>query len=525
MTAIHCTFFILLCTFNQLCLSLECPVEAELDATVLIFGAGISGTTAARALYDNGITDIKIIEARDEIGGRIRQVDFAGVKVEVGANWIHHLSQQDSTVNNNNPIWRLAKQTNGCRDLTGAYTETISVWNRDDENDDYQLSDDSFELIQEKYEQAFASTLELGSNLRDSANSDSAGITVREGFQQAGNNWIPTTHLENLTEWFNFDFCFTIPPEVSSLYGSVALNTIDGDDNYLITDENGYVSVVECIAQGIEDKLMLETTVNDISWNDDCVCASVTDKDGQNSTLCGKYGVMSFSVGVLKEWISSPSKFNPPLNAEKQEAIGKLSMGYYMKIFVEFPSRFWNDNVDFILTAGTERGYYPVIQPIGKSIGNPNVMFMTVVDTLAEQVATQNINTTKAEIMAVLRDLYGNDIPDPIDIIVPDWITNPLYRGMYSDVKIGVRNVFKDILGQPDGNLFFSGEAISRSLSGNTIGAYCTGLDVSEVILNREGLTSTNMSLPVCSFGSSGGNTEKAMLSVILVCLIVWMYN
>ena len=504
---------------GRVCLALTCPAEAELDATVLIFGAGISGITAARELYDNGITDIKIIEARDEIGGRMRINDFAGVKVESGANWIHQLTQGNAAFNSGNPIWRLAKETNGCRNLAGVYTETAQVWNQVDGNGDYSEIDQD-NTQQATYEEAFAATLQLGENLIETADTDAAGITVRQGFQQSGSEWVPQTRLENLTEWYNFDFCFTESPAVSSLYGVVTLNSVDGSDNYLITDQNGYSSVVQCVAQGIEDKLMLETMVNDISWNNECVCANVTDKDGQISTLCGKYGVTTFSVGVLKEWIKSPSKFNPSLNPNKQEAIGKLTMGYYLKIFIEFPSRFWDDNVDYILRAGEERGYFPVIQPIGESIGNPNVMFMTVVSSLAERVTTQNVNTTIDEIMAVLRDLYGNDIPEPIDILVPDWITNPLYRGMYTNVQIGVRNVCKDIVAQPEGNLYFSGEALSQTVSGTTIGAYCTGLNVSEVILNREGLNNDQSSLPGCSRFVSSSSHMVAKISVLMACFV-----
>ena len=48
------------------------------DADVLILGAGMSGIAAAKTLNDNGVTNFIILEARNEIGGRMRAADFAG---------------------------------------------------------------------------------------------------------------------------------------------------------------------------------------------------------------------------------------------------------------------------------------------------------------------------------------------------------------------------------------------------------------------------------------------------------------
>ena len=64
--------------------------------------AGASGVAVAKTLYDGGITDFIILEASDRIGGRMRAVDFAGVKVEKGANWIQGLNR---SYPESHPIW------------------------------------------------------------------------------------------------------------------------------------------------------------------------------------------------------------------------------------------------------------------------------------------------------------------------------------------------------------------------------------------------------------------------------------
>ena len=73
---------------------------------VLILGAGVSGITAATTLYDQGVTDFLVLEGQGYIGGRVTQASFAGMKVEMGANWIHHSDEE------NNPLIPLRNKVN-----------------------------------------------------------------------------------------------------------------------------------------------------------------------------------------------------------------------------------------------------------------------------------------------------------------------------------------------------------------------------------------------------------------------------
>ena len=70
---------------------------------VLILGAGAAGITAAKTLYDKGITDFLVLEAQDYIGGRMKQVPFAGLKIEEGTNWIHFAEEEDNPLL---PLWK-----------------------------------------------------------------------------------------------------------------------------------------------------------------------------------------------------------------------------------------------------------------------------------------------------------------------------------------------------------------------------------------------------------------------------------
>lgn len=59
---------------------------------VLILGGGVTGIIAARELVKAGlrVEDVLIVEARSELGGRLRSTVFGnpGHVVELGANWV-----------------------------------------------------------------------------------------------------------------------------------------------------------------------------------------------------------------------------------------------------------------------------------------------------------------------------------------------------------------------------------------------------------------------------------------------------
>ena len=81
---------------------------------VIIIGAGMAGIQAAATLQaqDPTLTYV-LLESTDRVGGRVRSVDFGGVKIEDGANWI--LDFQD------NPMWAMAQNA-------GDFKMTLHDW-------------------------------------------------------------------------------------------------------------------------------------------------------------------------------------------------------------------------------------------------------------------------------------------------------------------------------------------------------------------------------------------------------------
>ncbi|KAG8914691.1 hypothetical protein FRC01_003962, partial [Tulasnella sp. 417] len=72
---------------------------------VLILGGGVAGVIAAQQLHEAGINNFLIVEARDELGGRMHSYKLGNHTVEVGCNWVQGTRTGNGPIN---PMYNLA---------------------------------------------------------------------------------------------------------------------------------------------------------------------------------------------------------------------------------------------------------------------------------------------------------------------------------------------------------------------------------------------------------------------------------
>ncbi|KAL9604236.1 MAG: hypothetical protein Q9219_000634 [cf. Caloplaca sp. 3 TL-2023] len=163
-------------------------------------------------------------------------------------------------------------------------------------------------------------------------------------------------------------------------------------------------------------------------------------------------------------------------------------MGTYTKIFLQFPPDqvFWNTSYQFLLYADPhERGYYPVFQSLDGEGFFPGsgIIFVTVVQTQSYMVEAQDDETTKAEVLDVLRDMFGaENVPEPIAFMYPRWSLEPWAYGSYSNWPPGTTLEMHQNLRGNVGRLYFAGEATSAEYFGFLHGAWFEGQTVGTAI-------------------------------------------
>lgn len=114
-----------------------------------------------------------------------------------------------------------------------------------------------------------------------------------------------------------------------------------------------------------------------------------------------------------------------------------------------------------------------------------NVIMVTTTGDFARRNEHLSDAEITDEVVAVLREMY-DDVPDPIDIVVPRWSIDPLYRGTYSNWPLGAFDQHHGNLGQSIGGgqswLHFSGEATSVEAFGYVQGAWEQGVLAADAV-------------------------------------------
>ncbi|KAJ7476015.1 amine oxidase [Mycena latifolia] len=470
----------------------------EHDTTVLILGGGVAGIIAARTLHEKGIDRFLIVEARDELGGRMRSTQFGAedrrATVELGANWIQGTQEGNGPAN---PILTLAEK-HELQTVESDFYSSIATYGETGEEDYLAVVDKAIDAY---------TNLTVAGGRRVSLNQ--VDMSCRTGYSLIGMK--PKTPQEMVAEYYVFDWEYAQTPEQTSWIASSWANnfTYDveqggfSDGNLLSIDQRGFKYLIQAEAQTFLKpwQTLLNATVRTIAHSKDGVFVTLVN----GTTISADYAITTFSLGVLQ---NDDVLFEPALPMWKQEAIQSMSMATYTKIFLQFEDNFWFDT-QFALYADKERGRYPVWQGLDLEgfLPGSGIIFATVTGDYSERIETLSDAGVQAELLEVLSKMFPDtDIPAPTAFFFPRWFSDPLYRGSYSNWPSGfVNSHHTDLRANVGTRLWFSGEAMSQKYFGFLHGAYFEGMDVGERVARCVHGDNTCQSLPFTEFVFNAG--------------------
>ncbi|OJZ88090.1 hypothetical protein ASPFODRAFT_184297 [Aspergillus luchuensis CBS 106.47] len=439
------------------------------DTDVLILGAGVAGLTAAQTFLDNGVNDFIVLEARDESGGRLYSRDFAGHKIEVGANWVHGPGGPET--GNINPIWTM---------VDNAKLDNVKTVNEDR----VVFPKESRDAVQAALEKAETATGDVLIDAVDILKKNHQDRSFRAG--QRLKHWDPakTDPAGQLADWWAWDWEAASPPEENSeVFGAIStIATYDyfSKGDYFVCDDHGYVSAlrnnVSDVLNKHADRVLFNHKVTDIKHNLD----GVTVTSG-GECFKAKYAIVTFSLGVLQR---GKVNFDPPLPLWKRQSIAGFEIGTYTKIFLKFKSSFW-DKKQFLLWADPHvRGNYPVFQPleVTEAYKDSHILVATVTGERSYRVESQTDEETKQELLEVLKHMYGDKVSELEEIYYPRWTTEDWSYGSYSYWPPSTSLQEHQNLRANVDSVFFAGEATSQEFFGYLHGAYYEGKHVAEFL-------------------------------------------
>lgn len=269
----------------------QCP--DQMDAQVLILGAGMAGLGAAEVLSDNGIEDFLIIEQRDKVGGRIQTVEFGGGIVELGPQWLARADADPS--DQRHPLYEFVNRCNvSVRDIPFGGRGLVT-YNRSGVNVTPQLGPQVM-----RFRAALAP--DVVQSVLDALPEDE-DMSLSQGLRVGG--WNPRTALEEHVEALNVNFngATSFPagrvsyrdfadPELVQLrdftFASIPVSRA------VVNFPEGYSAIPQCLADEFllenDPRLILETAIAEIEWSEDCVCAITI--AGARSEVCMDGGAL-----------------------------------------------------------------------------------------------------------------------------------------------------------------------------------------------------------------------------------------
>lgn len=408
--------------------------------SVLVIGAGMAGLAAARSLADAG-WPVRVIEARDRIGGRVNTTHDWGVPLEMGASWIHGTT--------NNPLVELAKQAHADVVPTDYYhpaklaidprlqpmTYTAKTWRN---------------LVTEARDGVDGGT--LGSAIKAQAD----GLTDRE---RAALDYYVTTEIE--------DEYAADADQLSAISFDLGKYT-DGAQSVVTS---GYDAVPKLLAVGLQ--IVLNTPVNTVAREDN----SVTVRAG-NQVFEGPAAIVTVPLGVLK---AGSITFDPPLPEGHAHAVSALGFGVLSKSFFRFQQRTWDKENAFYQYLGSDQDMWAQWFTLPAAAGpivlafNPGSRGRSVESTAAKDLI--------AAATPIAQQLFGTGI---VEVKTSTWTTDPFALGAYSFHAPGSGPDDRRRLQEPiTDRLYLAGEAIGVDNPATVHGALLSGRHAAAELMKR----------------------------------------
>ncbi|XP_037003690.2 spermine oxidase isoform X2 [Artibeus jamaicensis] len=474
---------------------------------VVVIGAGLAGLAAAKALLEQGFTDVTVLEASSRIGGRVESVKLGHTTFELGATWIHG--------SQGNPIYHLAEANGLLEETTDGERSVgrISLYSKNGvacylTNRGRRIPKDVVEEFSDLYNEVYNLTQEFFRHGKpvNAESQNSVGVftrdEVRNRIRSDPDEPADTKRLKlaMIQQYLKVESCESSSHSMDevSLSAFGEWTEIPGAHHII---PSGFMRVVELLAEGIPAHVIqLGKPVRCVHWDQASGRPRGPEIEprgrGDHNHDAGEGGqgrgeplgdgrdeeerwpvlvecedcevvpadhvIVTVSLGVLKK--QHASFFRPGLPAEKVAAIHRLGIGTTDKIFLEFEEPFWGpecNSLQFVwedeaesrpLTYPPELWYRKIC---GFDVLYPPERYGHVLSgwICGEEalVMEKCDDEAVAEICTeMLRQFTGNpNIPKPRRILRSAWGSNPYFRGSYSYTQVGSSGADVEKLAKP----------------------------------------------------------------------------
>lgn len=424
------------------------PQTDRRRGSVLVVGAGMSGLAAARILFDAGYA-VTVLEARDRVGGRVwTDRSWSDATIDLGASWIHGID--------GNPLAELAGRMG---------IETVAFDADILDGDGSRLYDQAGKPVPPAKIRQLGRDWEAVAELVSEMSEDAP---VSMSVEAALNRALKQLRIDGERARTLFEIASRMyAGDSGASIGDLGLLALaDGVDygGHEVVFPQGYGQIAERLAQGLT--VRLDHVVTEIHHDETTVRITTN-----NGSFTADRAIVTLPLGVLQQ---GNVKFDPPLPSRKTGAIERLGMGVYDKLFLRFPTVFWDD-VKVISRLSTRNGAWADWINLAHINKSP-ILSSHYGGDLARRIETMSDADAVRQAMGSLREIYGSGIPEPVAYRITRWAADPYARGSYSYPAVGSSSDDCKALAEPvSTRLYFAGEATSLESSATVHGALLSG--------------------------------------------------
>lgn len=426
----------------------------------IVVGAGVSGLTAARLLSQAG-RRVVVLEARDRLGGRVSSERRPGLVTDMGASWIHGVD--------GNPVAAAAE-------AFGMRTEEFTVGGYQADSRPIAYYGPDGERLTDAAAQAFADDIHavdatlLGVVAESDPDASYRDVTeialAAQGWgderTQRVREYLEHRSEEQYGAWIEDLAAHGLDDDV-----------IDGDE---VVFPDGYDRLPSRLAAGLD--VRLTCVVSQVTWSPDGVVLT-TDR----GTFAGDSAIITVPVGVLQ---SDDFVIEPALPSPVAEALGRLRMNAFEKVFLRFPTKFWDDDVYAIRQQGPEGRWWHSWYDLTALHDTPTLLTFAA-GPAAEKTRDWTEKQIADSVLAQLRRLYGDRVERPTHVHVTDWQDDPFSHGSYAYMTVGSTTADHDDLATPIGGvLHLAGEATWTDDPATVTAAMYSGHRAASRVLGEE---------------------------------------
>ncbi|MBD3941661.1 FAD-dependent oxidoreductase [Microbacterium sp. NEAU-LLC] len=426
----------------------------------IVVGAGVCGLSAAKLLADAG-QNVVVLEARDRIGGRVHTDRAGGVATDLGASWIHGVT--------GSPVAAAA-------DAFGMRTVEFTVGGYQPDSRPIAYYGPDGKRLPDAAAQGFIEDIRaVDTALPDVVAASASGDSYRDVTERAlaRQGW-DAERTQRVREYLEHRSEEQYGAWIEDLAAhGLDDDSIDGDE---VVFPDGYDVLPARLSVGLD--VRLAHIVSRVDWSDGRVAAT-TDR----GTFSAKAAVVTVPVGVLQ---SDAFTITPELPEPVAGALGRLRMNAFEKVFLRFPTKFWDDDVYAIRQQGPESVWWHSWYDLTGLHGVPTLLTFAAGPAADATRGWSNADLVES-ILVQLRRLYGDRVENPTRVDITAWQDDPFAHGSYAYMAVGSTTADHDDLATPIGGiLHLAGEATWTDDPATVTAAILSGHRAAGNVLGRD---------------------------------------